>query len=218
MHRRGFTLIELLVVIAVIAILAAILFPVFSRARAKARQASCLSNQKQIALALLMYADDYDEMLPPGWYEASPGVFISWDTHFVQPYIKSSNLLICPEAKQPAYGYPEVMGQGAYLGAFGSPSETVLLSDIKKCFDPGGAVFGPNHQLHAPSNFGSPPTKPANDADDQPIAGDATWVTRPRGLHNGGANVAYLDGHAKWSKTDAFFYGQTPTDRFFDTD
>jgi len=73
MRPRGFTLIELLVVIAIIATLAAILFPVFSRARAKARQNSCLSNQKQVSLALLMYADDWDEMLPPGWYEPSPG-------------------------------------------------------------------------------------------------------------------------------------------------
>ena len=65
--RRGFTLIELLVVIAIIAILAAILFPVFSRARAKARQAACLSNMKQIALASQMYATDYDEMVPLYW-------------------------------------------------------------------------------------------------------------------------------------------------------
>ncbi|MCX7597678.1 MAG: DUF1559 domain-containing protein, partial [Armatimonadetes bacterium] len=62
--KKGFTLIELLVVIAIIAILAAILFPVFARAREKARQASCTSNLKQIAMAHLMYAQDYDEMLP----------------------------------------------------------------------------------------------------------------------------------------------------------
>ena len=66
MHtRRGFTLIELLVVIAIIAILAAILFPVFARAREKARAASCLSNSKQIALGIIMYAQDYDEKLCP---------------------------------------------------------------------------------------------------------------------------------------------------------
>ena len=62
--RRGFTLIELLVVIAIIAILAAILFPVFARAREKARQTSCLSNVKELALALLMYSQDYDETIP----------------------------------------------------------------------------------------------------------------------------------------------------------
>src|SRR5438132_5762988 len=62
--NTGFTLIELLVVIAIIAVLAAILFPVFARAREKARQTSCLSNQKQIAMAVLMYIDDYDETFP----------------------------------------------------------------------------------------------------------------------------------------------------------
>ncbi len=64
MRRKGFTLIELLVVIAIIAILAAILFPVFARAREKARQTSCLSNLKQLSLGVLMYAQDYDERLP----------------------------------------------------------------------------------------------------------------------------------------------------------
>ncbi|MEN6304741.1 MAG: prepilin-type N-terminal cleavage/methylation domain-containing protein, partial [Armatimonadia bacterium] len=66
MKRRGFTLIELLVVIAIIAILAAILFPVFAKAREKARQSSCLSNMKQMGLACLQYAQDYDEVLPAG--------------------------------------------------------------------------------------------------------------------------------------------------------
>lgn len=71
MKEKGFTLIELLVVIAIIAILAAILFPVFARAREKARQTSCLSNLKQLALGVLMYTQDYDEILPTadcqGW-------------------------------------------------------------------------------------------------------------------------------------------------------
>ncbi len=66
--RRGFTLIELLVVIAIIAILAAILFPVFAKAREKARQSSCLSNLKQIGLATLQYVQDYDETLPFYWH------------------------------------------------------------------------------------------------------------------------------------------------------
>src|SRR5690349_3905542 len=70
--RRGFTLIELLVVIAIIAILAAILFPVFAQAREKARQSSCLSNMKQIGSALLMYVQDYDEVWPPSYYYRDP--------------------------------------------------------------------------------------------------------------------------------------------------
>src|SRR5690349_4121179 len=77
MHRKeriekGFTLIELLVVIAIIAILAAILFPVFAQAREKARQTTCLSNTKQMGLGLMMYAQDYDETMTPAYYYGNP--------------------------------------------------------------------------------------------------------------------------------------------------
>jgi len=99
--RRGFTLIELLVVIAIIAILAAILFPVFSRAREKARTASCQNNLKQIGLAFRMYTSDWDEKMPPQWTPCRGG-----DTeagripYFVrlQPYIKNWQIFSCPSA------------------------------------------------------------------------------------------------------------------------
>jgi len=86
--ERGFTLIELLVVIAIIAILAAILFPVFAQAREKARQATCLSNNKQIGLAVMMYAQDYDEGLPLGSF-LLPGMTsaVTWQD-LIEPYIK----------------------------------------------------------------------------------------------------------------------------------
>jgi prepilin-type N-terminal cleavage/methylation domain-containing protein/prepilin-type processing-associated H-X9-DG protein len=86
-RRAGFTLIELLVVIAIIAILAAILFPVFARARAKAKQSSCLSYTKQLALATIMYASDYDETFPRvgDWYTA------------IEPYVKNRQIFLCPE-------------------------------------------------------------------------------------------------------------------------
>ncbi|MEA3401690.1 MAG: DUF1559 domain-containing protein, partial [Armatimonadota bacterium] len=95
--RRGFTLIELLVVIAIIAILAAILFPVFSRAREKARQASCLSNLKQIGLATIMYATDYDDTMPLTCmpHAGTPGR-IYGDRRYVHelllPYMKNDDL------------------------------------------------------------------------------------------------------------------------------
>src|SRR6266852_2791150 len=100
-RREGFTLIELLVVIAIIAILAAILFPVFAQAREKARAASCLSNNKQIGLAVAMYLQDYDETYPP----AVDPVTLLWWENSVSPYIKGGNvggILTCPSASSRA--------------------------------------------------------------------------------------------------------------------
>src|SRR6187401_2471405 len=106
-RRRGFTLIELLVVIAIIAILAAILFPVFAQARAKARQSACLSNMKQLGTGLTMYAQDWDETLPlndyngnglaplPGWRDPRAGD--SWASG-IYPYVKNLQIYVCPEA------------------------------------------------------------------------------------------------------------------------
>jgi len=99
-RRRGFTLIELLVVIAIIAILAAILFPVFARARAKARQASCLSNLKQIAIADAMYTQDYDERLAayfifPGG--TPDGAYYYYYDEMLAPYMKNQELWDCPD-------------------------------------------------------------------------------------------------------------------------
>ncbi|MDW8104624.1 MAG: prepilin-type N-terminal cleavage/methylation domain-containing protein [Armatimonadota bacterium] len=102
MKRNGFTLIELLVVIAIIAILAAILFPVFSQARTKARQASDISNMKQIGLALMMYSQDYDEKLLSfglpyeGDPRCSPGPWVYWPA-LLQPYVKNTRLFLSPQ-------------------------------------------------------------------------------------------------------------------------
>jgi prepilin-type N-terminal cleavage/methylation domain-containing protein/prepilin-type processing-associated H-X9-DG protein len=90
--KRGFTLIELLVVIAIIAILAAILFPVFAQARESARKATCLSNLKEIDLAVQMYVQDYDECMPSSY----TGGMIGEATYYCQPYMKSFGILFCP--------------------------------------------------------------------------------------------------------------------------
>src|SRR5262249_25234595 len=104
----GFTLVELLVVIAIIAILAAILFPVFAQAREQARTASCLSNAKQVGLAMTLYEQDYDEVILP-WYVktgaarngADPDPFrrrsdVQVWAQLIQPYLKSLSVLYCP--------------------------------------------------------------------------------------------------------------------------
>ncbi len=92
--RKGFTLIELLVVIAIIAILAAILFPVFAKAREKARQSSCTSNLKQIGIGIMQYTQDYDEYYPPSAWSSSP--WSPWSV-FMYPYVKSQAVFMCPD-------------------------------------------------------------------------------------------------------------------------
>ncbi|MEO6907858.1 MAG: DUF1559 domain-containing protein [Abditibacteriaceae bacterium] len=136
MQKKGFTLIELLVVIAIISILAAILFPVFARARENARRASCMSNLKQIGLGYLMYAQDYDERTCPSDANPTPGsqpMYILLD-----PYIKSTQVWSCPSAPAAvlpiSYGYNydylcKFYAQAVSLAAIQSPSQTIMFAD-----------------------------------------------------------------------------------------
>ena len=165
----GFTLIELLVVIAIIAILAAILFPVFAKAREKARQTSCLSNEKQIGLGFMQYSQDNDETLPIGSQLNFGGNLGAGWAGQIYPYVKSTGVFHCPDdptagnlsAVPPVYpvsyaynalipnsfnagnGLPVTLGK---LAAFTSPAKTVLLSECTNAFgristpDEGGAV------------------------------------------------------------------------------
>lgn len=212
MKRRGFTLIELLVVIAIIAILAAILFPVFARAREKARQSSCSSNLKQLALGVMMYAQDYDEKLCPRYYRYDPTVAGggNWCDTFVQPYVKNAQIVYCPSTNAKSYGYNMDYLDWQPLANIQSPSETVMICDVKRC------LTGYDLSVRKPSTFGSPVPMPANDEDDQPVSTDPAYSPRARGVHNGGANVAFVDGHVKWMKTSSFYYSQNPTDLWFD--
>jgi prepilin-type N-terminal cleavage/methylation domain-containing protein/prepilin-type processing-associated H-X9-DG protein len=197
--RRGFTLIELLVVIAIIAILAAILFPVFARAREKARQSSCLSNIKQIALAAQMYAQDYDELLPRGSGYIAPATLIANDGEWfitLSPYIKNTQIFNCPSqiystfssggASSNALGYGVAYTRNLAinqtpLALVGEPAATTIYMD-------GGSN---NYcRLRCPGancNLSGPP---------------ATNYGWSYNRHNDGCNYAFIDGHAKWVKVD----------------
>ncbi len=121
--RVGFTLIELLVVIAIIAILAAILFPVFSQARDKARQAACTSNLKQVGLAFLQYAQDYDGIYPSaysypnGWAQCPHLVWMD----FCQPYIKNTQIFACPSTPRNFATDGGRLGCPPLIGQWGDP-------------------------------------------------------------------------------------------------
>jgi len=148
MRGKGFTLIELLVVIAIIAILAAILFPVFARAREKARQTACVNNLKEIVLAALMYAQDYDEQ------GVMFGDGVDWGSmtylwpYALQPYIKNSQIYDCPSADATwdgsardcsmsygiAYSDLAYYGWGVKLGIVRYPSSVVYFGDNSDCW------------------------------------------------------------------------------------
>jgi prepilin-type N-terminal cleavage/methylation domain-containing protein/prepilin-type processing-associated H-X9-DG protein len=152
--KRGFTLIELLVVIAIIAILAAILFPVFARARENARRASCQSNLKQIGLGILQYTQDYDEMLPPARGVIATNVNAPW--HFlVQPYVKSVQLFKCPSNTSTANS-----GNVNNTNTNGIPA--IPVSYTANGASPNVSA-GNNDAANNPSNSGTPTTgRPMN--------------------------------------------------------
>ncbi len=121
-HKKGFTLIELLVVIAIIAILAAILLPVFAKARENARKASCQSNLKQVAMGIAMYVQDYDENMPFNYhYDTTRSLWLWWWEDDTQPYVKNWQVFQCPSAS------PHV--QYTFLRQNMTPNP--LVSDIK---------------------------------------------------------------------------------------
>lgn len=177
--RRGFTLIELLVVIAIIGVLAALLFPVFARAREKARQASCLSNLKQIGTALSLYTEDYDSTYPRGQYWP-------WDSSHtwidvLEPYVKNTAVFRCPSQGNDPFGYGyniAYWGAGDWLdGMHGindarpvaesevpTPAETIWVVDQ-------GRYWG---------------------------CGSDFDIEKPAKRHNDGTNVLFVDAHVKW--------------------
>jgi prepilin-type N-terminal cleavage/methylation domain-containing protein/prepilin-type processing-associated H-X9-DG protein len=188
--RKGFTLIELLVVIAIIAILAAILFPVFAKAREKARQSSCLSNVKQLGIALLSYAQDNDEMFHP---HRDPAQTYGW-MDILNPYCKNSQIFKCPSGTGTGsrvgtaatniytwYGWNwRQLGADTWTRGLGSvtmPAETITYADSVSY-----------------------------------VVSYYEYFYHPMAVHNEGSNVGFVDGHAKWFRRDAIYTGTDTAD------
>ena len=215
-RRYGFTLIELLVVIAIIAILAAILFPVFAQARDKARSISCLSNCRQIGMAFMQYTQDYDEFLPLTTYPVASN---SW-TDTVQPYIKIRGVFRCPSDTSqnwsvPLAGESDVRRASYFLNAWmagvqpygnlaaiGSPSSVIYLAE--------NAENITRDHFH-PFYWGNPSEQTSGYMQNltfDPGKDETKELALRR--HQGGFNVTYADGHSKWVQWSRTWGARTP--------
>ena len=191
MKRSGFTLIELLVVIAIIAILAAILFPVFARARAKAQQNNCLSNVKQIMLGAIMYASDYDEKFQncDGSGAGCVGSQAAWAAQLL-PYIKNTQILQCPSASGAAnYSCGTTVATLDYM--FNNQVGNISSSYINQPSSCLAVLEGARGSGFSWCGY----------ADYNTIKGNQTYYGVNR--HNEGGNYSFVDGHAKWLKPTA---------------
>lgn len=228
-RARGFTLIELLVVIAIIAILAAILFPVFAQARATARKAGCASNLKQIGLAFAMYAQDYDEMLVPHWQDRT-GI-PDWKT-LLDPYIKrgenqdlfkkdyraEKTIWVDPgkmgNANRAGYGHnwsvlgggwfstQKPMGDGTKAGSGRAIPWSLPLASVARPADT-IAVTCCTAYGNDPNVLDTPDgfdaLYPPDYAKGKPHWGDIS------GRHGGGANILFVDTHVRWMRREKAF-------------
>ncbi len=209
-RRHGFTLIELLVVIAIIAILAAILFPVFARARENARRASCQSNLKQIALGVMQYVQDYDERMPQQWQDRNgSGGYnpttpptenndMGW-TMLVQPYLKSWQIFQCSSQSivPSTAGAPNnndywinIQATSRSQAEFEEASNTVMLGD-------GGSGSSAAGLTGCATNGTTPCTSAHTGLNAYIVSAQANDKGH---RHLDGANFAFADGHVKWFK------------------
>ena len=215
MKRAGFTLIELLVVVALIAILAAILFPVFAQAREKARAVSCLSNVRQIGAAYVMYTSDYDGFLPNTLDYGG-----SWLDQ-CQPYLNNRQVYRCPSDRSVNWSAPKKTGQSlrksSYflnftmqgVGAWGNvaavdkPAQTIYLAE--------SADNETGDHFH-PGGWGNPCADGPGSCVGWNAFGEPAELNARQ--HQEGANYGYLDGHAKWAKFASLWFRDIPSHVF----
>jgi prepilin-type N-terminal cleavage/methylation domain-containing protein/prepilin-type processing-associated H-X9-DG protein len=202
-HGRGFTLIELLVVIAIIAILAAILFPVFAQAREKARQINCVSNLKNISTAVMMYIQDYDENMP--YYETQPpAVQTPTNRNFwfvqINPYLKANKIYSCPSLGVSGATFEtmpnRVAGYGVNAGAHVFPNYTDPAISYSAFTTPAGVLMMTDSAFMDPK-LGSA-GYPVVYCPFRTVAGVVNGAVANR--HFDGSSVAFLDGHVKYMK------------------
>jgi prepilin-type N-terminal cleavage/methylation domain-containing protein/prepilin-type processing-associated H-X9-DG protein len=227
-RKRGFTLIELLVVIAIIAILAAILFPVFAKAREKARQTSCLSNVRQLVTGCMSYAQDYDESVPA----SATFCHVPWryglcEQYFTQinPYVKNWQIYACPSMRNTTCNGYGIQHHGVCCAV----NDGFVSSDFKLSYGYNECVLNswrvagtpsPPGPIGAPGAMGeyklATATTAAQDilvAESPGLANNLVRIayanvcgavcnpsvrTEQNARHNGGSNVSFMDGHAKW--------------------
>lgn len=227
-RTKGFTLIELLVVIAIIAILAAILFPVFARAREKARQTSCLSNVKQLMTAINMYAQDYDEMMVP--YSTAPtspfklpgggtmtAASLAWPG-LIFPYVKNVQLYNCPSSEykwdggvNDANHYSEWAKQSYAINFWATCTEYPNIRSLA------GFEFPSENMVLAP---GKSATESVTAYYVRPgLWGNSAAKDLDPDRHNDGGNYGFMDGHAKFVTANSLGDLTTttrPDSRFWD--
>lgn len=241
-RRTGFTLIELLTVIGIIAVLAAILFPVLSQARGKARQARCLSNMQQIGVAIESYVQDHHGFLPT-WSITNPGIdpwdppsgnenlpvegVATWDMS-IMTYLKQEELLICPDnpnsKSREARSYAIAQYTQRPMPDPLNPSNIIALGGYKDLIPlPSETVVVFEKGNNPPGAWGDALGQNVyqyhnvdSPGDDPGISGDDD-IIEPADFpmwHSGGKNFLYLDYHAKWAKSTAgpFAHQPTPSD------
>jgi prepilin-type N-terminal cleavage/methylation domain-containing protein/prepilin-type processing-associated H-X9-DG protein len=221
--RQGFTLIELLVVIAIIAILAAILFPVFARARENARKSNCQSNLKQIGLALRSYSQDYDERYPCyRFFDNIPGLSYSWRIALL-PYVKNRGIFVCPSARN-LNGFAlstndrsdctadlVFLSSGYYCNSVhydsGVPNPPFMhrgqggISDAQ-VVRPAETIAVLDGGLYPRADFDAYTGAATTGSNAAGTGNPPTTVstTNPFLRHTDGANYLFMDGHVKWQK------------------